>query len=80
LAVDLAAGPVPLVMDHHIPHEPVGSRSDPSINGHLHYPNELDRTVNESSTDKIRRYPTDYNNRPSNGISFIPAIIWDENR
>ena len=36
-------------------HELFGSSTDPSINGHLHYPNELDRTVNESSTDKIPR-------------------------
>jgi hypothetical protein len=35
-------GPVPLVLDLHIAHEHVGSSSDPSINGHLRYPNDLD--------------------------------------
>ena len=33
-----AAGPVPLVLDLRIAHERFGSSSDPSINGHLHYP------------------------------------------
>ncbi len=33
-----AAGPVPLVLDLRIAHERFGSGSDPSINGHLHYP------------------------------------------
>ena len=31
------------------------SRSDPSINGHLHHPNEVDRSLNEDTTDKIRQ-------------------------
>ena len=51
-----------------------GSNSDPSINGHLHYPNDLDGPLNEAAADKIRAYRADYNNRPSNAISFIPAI------
>ncbi len=33
-----AAGPVPLVMDLRIAHDRFGSSSDPSLNGHLHYP------------------------------------------
>jgi hypothetical protein len=41
-----AAGPVPLVLDLLITHERRGSNSDPSINGHLHYPNDLDRPLN----------------------------------
>jgi hypothetical protein len=51
-------------------------RSDPSINGHLHYPHDLDRSLNETATDKSRQYHTDsgYNNRPSNVISFMPVI------
>ena len=69
-----AAGPVPLVLDLLITHEKFGSRSDPSINGHLHYPHDLDRSLNEDATDKIRQYRTDYNNRPSHAISFMPAI------
>ena len=67
-------GPVPLVLDLHITHDRFGSRSDPSINGHLHYPNELDESLNEAVSDKIRQYHADYNNRPSNTISFMHAI------
>ncbi len=48
--------PVPLVLDLHIAHERFGSSSDPSINGHLHYPNDVDRSLNEFATDKIHVY------------------------
>jgi hypothetical protein len=61
-----AAGPVPSVLDLRIAHERWGSSSDPSINGHLHYPNDVDRPLNEAVVDKIRAYRADYNNRPSN--------------
>ena len=56
-----AAGPVPLVLDLRIAHERFGSSSDPSINGHLHYPNDVDRSLNEAAadTDKIRKYRPD---------------------
>ena len=47
-------GPVSLVLDLHI-------RSDPPLNGHLHYTN--------------RKYHSDCNNNPSNSISFIPTIV-----
>jgi hypothetical protein len=69
-----AEGPAPLVLDLRITHERWGSRSDPSINGHIHYPNDLDRPLNETVTDKIRSYRADYNNRPSHVISFITGI------
>ncbi len=69
-----AAGPVPLVLDLRIAHERVGSSCDPSLNGHLHYPNNLDGSLNEAVAEKIRQYRADYNNRPSNAISFMPAI------
>ena len=49
-------GPVPLVMDLRIANARWGSRSDPSLNGHLHYPNDLDGTLNETVTDKERQY------------------------
>ena len=42
-----AAGPVPLVLDLRIAHDRWGSSSDPSINGHLHYPNDIDRSLND---------------------------------
>ena len=69
-----AAGPVSLVLDLRIAHDRFGSSSDPSINDHLHYPNDLDGSLNEAAADKIRQYRADYNNRPSNPISFMPAI------
>ncbi len=59
------------VLDLHIPHECWGSNSDPSLNGHLHYPNNLDGPLNEDTVDRIRQYRSDYNNRPSNSISFM---------
>ena len=68
------SGPVSLVMDLHITHERFGSSSDPTINGHLHYPHDLDRELNEVATDKICQYRADYNNRPSHPIVFIPVI------
>jgi hypothetical protein len=59
-----ATSPVSFVLDLHITHELWGSSSDPSIN----------RTLNEAADDKIRSYRADYNNRPSNAISFMPDI------
>ena len=70
-----AAGPVPLVMDLLIAHERFGSSSDPSINGHLHYPHNLDRPLNEAAAEKIRQYRADYNNRPSNAVSFLDVKL-----
>ena len=37
-------------------------RSDPSINGRMDYPNDLDGPLNEVTAEKIRQYHTDYNN------------------
>jgi hypothetical protein len=68
------AGPVPLVVDLRIAHERFGSSSDPNLNGHLHYPNDIDRSLNEADADKIRKYRADYNNNPPNAISFMPAV------
>ena len=68
-------GPVPLVLDLSIAHERWESRSNPSLNGNLHYPTDLDRTLNETVVDKVLQYRTDYNNRPSHGISFMPVIV-----
>jgi hypothetical protein len=68
------AGPVPLLLDLRIAHERFGSSSDPNLNGHLHYPNDIDLSLNEAAADKIRKYRADYNNNPPNAISFMPAI------
>jgi hypothetical protein len=69
-----AAGPVHLVLDLRIAHDRFGSRSDPSLNGHLHYPNDIDKSLNEAAADKIRKYRADYNNNPPSAVSFMPAI------
>ncbi len=42
-------GPVPLVLDLLIPHDRFGSSSDPSLNGHLHYPDDIDKSLNETA-------------------------------
>jgi hypothetical protein len=65
---------VPLVLDLRIAHDRVGSSTDPTINGHLRYPNNLDQSLNDAAADKIRKYRADYNNRPPSAVSFVPAI------
>ena len=69
-----ATGPVTLVLDLRIDHDRFGSTSDPSINGHLHYPNNIDRSLNEDVTDKMRKYRADYNNNPPSSVAFMPTI------
>jgi hypothetical protein len=36
--------------------------------------------IKETPPDKIRKYRTDYNNNPSNDISFMPdlLIVWED--
>ena len=65
---------MPLVLDIRITHERWGSISDPTLNGHLHYPNDIDRSLNEDTTDKIRKYRADYHNNPPNTISCMTVI------
>ena len=62
------------MLDLRITHDRFGSSSDPSLNGHLHYPNNIDKSLNEAADDKIRKYRADYNNNPPNTVSFMPAI------
>ena len=57
-----ASGPVPLVLDLRIAHDRFGSSADPTLNGRLHYPNNIDKSLNEPDNDKIRKYRADYNN------------------
>ncbi len=68
------AGPVPLVLDLRIAHDRVGSSVDPTPNGHLRYPNNLDRSLNEAAADKVRKYRADYNKNPPSVISFMSGI------
>ncbi len=48
------AGPVSLVLDLRIAHDRVGSSTDPTLNGHLRYPNNFDQSLNDTTADKIR--------------------------
>ncbi len=63
---------MPLVLDLRITR--FGSSSDPSLNENLHYPNDIDRSLNEAATDKIRKYRADYNSNPPSAVSFMSAI------
>ena len=65
---------MPLVLDLRIAHDRVGSSADPTLNGHLKYPNNLDQSLNDAAADKIRKYRADYNNRPPSAVSFMPSI------
>jgi hypothetical protein len=67
-------GPVSLVLDLRISHDRVGSSTDPTLNGHLRYPNNLDQSLNDADADKIRKYRADYNNNPPNTVSFMSDI------
>ncbi len=49
-------------------------RADPTLNGHLKYPHNLDQSLNDAPAEKIRKYRADYNNRPPSAVSFMPAI------
>jgi hypothetical protein len=57
--------PVSLVLDLRVAHDRVDSSVDPVLNGHLHYPNNLDQSLNDTVSDKIRRYRADYSNNPT---------------
>jgi hypothetical protein len=68
------------VLDLRIAHDRYGRTSDPSVNGHLRYPNDTDRSLNKASDDKIRKYRADYNNNPPNTVSFMPPIVSTSDR
>ncbi len=70
-----ALGTVPLALDLRIVHECWGNSTDPTLNEHLHYPNDLDKPRNETVAEKIRKYLPDYNQNPPNTISFMTAIV-----
>jgi hypothetical protein len=74
------AGPVPLVLDLRIAHDRVGSSTDPTLNGHLRCPSNLDQSLNDAAADKIRKYRADYNNRPPSAVSFMPDIASTSSR
>ncbi len=43
-------------------------------NGNLRYPNDIDRSLNETVSDKIRKYRADCNNNPPTSVSFMTVI------
>ncbi len=63
-----------MVLDLRIVHDRVGSRTDPTLNGHLKNPHNLDQSLNDTDVDKIRKYRVDYNNRSPSVVSFMSAI------
>jgi hypothetical protein len=69
-----ATGPVPVGLDLRVPQHRVGSSTDPALNGHLRYPNNLDQSLNDAAAVKLRKYHADYNFNPSRGVGFMPAI------
>jgi hypothetical protein len=48
-----AEGPVPLVLDVRFTHDRFGSSSYLNLNGHLHYPNDKDKSLNDSDTVRL---------------------------
>ncbi len=40
----------------------------------LYWPNDIDKSLNEGTADKTRKYRVDNNNNPPNTISFLPSI------
>jgi hypothetical protein len=62
------------VLDLCVPHDRVDSSADTALNGHLRYPNNLDQSINDSVTDKLRKYHSDYNFNPHRGVGFMPVI------
>ncbi len=68
-------GTVTLVMDLRITHEHWESSTDPTLHGHLHYPHDFDKPLNETVSDKIRNNHSDYNQNPL--ILFLLCqILW----
>ena len=47
----------------------------PALIGHLHYPNNLDQSLNDTGADKVCKYRADYNFNPPRGVGFMPAIV-----
>jgi hypothetical protein len=50
------------------------SSTVPTLSGHLKYPNNLDQSLTDVVTDKIRKYRPDYNNRSPSVVSFRTPI------
>ncbi len=73
-------GPVSLVMDPRVSYDRVDSSTDPDLNGHLRYLNNLDQSLTDTPPDKIRRYHADYNNNPVRVVGFMTVIACTSGR
>jgi hypothetical protein len=62
--------PVSLVVDLLISHDRVVRSTDPTLNGQLRSPNNLDQSLNDTAADKVRKYRADYNMNPPNTIIY----------
>jgi hypothetical protein len=49
-------------------------------NGKLHWTNDIDKSLNESNDDKIRKYHGDYNHNPPTTNAFMSPITSDRLR
>jgi hypothetical protein len=67
---------VPLVLDLLIDNDRFGSSADSNLNGHLHYPNDMGRSLNRLPLTKLENIALTIllNNNPPNAISFIPDV------
>jgi hypothetical protein len=55
-----------LVLDLRLTHDRIGSSANPALNGTLHYPNNIDESLNQSANP--------------NAVAFIPAIAGTNGR
>ncbi len=62
------------MLDLRVDHDRVGNSADPTLNGHLRYPNYLDQSLNDTTVDKLRKYRADYNFNPTRGVAFMSSI------
>ena len=55
-------GSTPLILDLLISYERYGSRSNPILHDHLHYPylGDIDKPLNDTGVEKLREYRDDY--------------------
>ena len=74
LLVECCGSGASLVLALRIACEGWGSTSNPSLNVNLHYPTDIDRTLNESSADKVLQYRAHFSNCPSHAIAFMTVI------
>jgi hypothetical protein len=62
------------VLDLRVAHDRIGSSTDPTLNGQLRYPDNLDQSLNDGAADKVHKYRADYNNNPPNTVSIMTVI------